>query len=557
MLAGCGGGGGGSSGGAAPDSSPPDKQVQQPARWFVDATAPSGIDYEVSFTLPQSNVIREMSYGGAAAGDYDGDGDIDVFIVRGDKGPNLLYENVGNLTFVDVAAQAGLAYTRSTTENFAHSGPVFADMDGDGDLDLFLGELAGSPSLIFENNGNKTFTDVTVGSGLDHLGALQNVSASFGDYDLDGDLDLWITHWGTPRHIGDPGDTEHLWRNDSDGNGIRFTSVSQEALIAPSVITHGDGTVGGTDWTLSAVFARIDADLYPDILSVTDYNGTQVFMNNGDGTFTNATNPDIITDDNGMGTAVGDFDNDGDLDWFVSSILQQDAMAGDPRVPSPPPSGNRLYRNVGGVFVDGTKLAGVRDGGWGWASCMFDFENDGDLDIYHTNGWGFGDDPRGDFRLDTSRAFVNDGTGHFENQAHELGLDDTQNARGAVCADFDNDGDIDILQLHDASGVSATLWKNDRTVNNYLRVKLVGLPPNTEAAGARIFARVGSVTQMREITIGNNYISQNPTIQIFGLGSAASVDELTVQWPDGSMTPVMTNVAANQTLILSHPALSP
>ncbi len=553
LLVGCGGGGGGvADPGAA--STPPVSQAPQP--WFVDATAASGIYYEVAFTLPQTDVMHEITYGGAAAGDYDGDGDIDVFIVRGDAAPNLLYENVGNLSFVDVAAEAGLAYTRSTTENYAHSGPVFADMDGDGDLDLFVGGLSGDPSLIFENNGDKTFTDVTAGSGIDGLGALQNISAAFGDYDLDGDIDLFVAHWGTARPDDDPGDSEHLWRNDSDAGGIRFTSVSEQALISPSVlsvITQLDGSLGFTDFTFTPIFARIDGDLYPDILSVADFNATQVFMNNGDGTFANVTDPNMITDENGMGSAVGDYDDDGDLDWFVSSIHQQPMPPGAPR---PTPSGgNRLYRNEGGVFVDSTELAGVRDGGWGWAACMFDFENDGDLDIYHTNGWSDDLDPRGDFRFDSSRAFVSDGAGHFENRADALGVDDTKDARGAVCADFDDDGDVDILQLHDASGLSATLWKNDRSVNNYLRVKLIGLPPNTEAAGARIKARIGSVTRMREITIGNNYTSQSPTIQIFGLGSATSVDELTIEWPDAAST-VMNDVAANQTLIVPHPALS-
>jgi hypothetical protein len=557
LLVGCGGGGGGDAASSAA-SRPAGNSVPDPAppgdTRFVDATGTSGINYELAFSLPDTNAMRQITFGGAAAGDYDGDGDIDVFIVRGDAAPNLLYENVGDLTFVEVAAEAGLAYTRSTTENYAHGGPVFADVDGDGDLDLFLGGLHGDPSLIFENNGDKTFTNVTAGSGIDGLSAEENISAAFGDYDLDGDLDLFVTHYNTERPQGDPGDTEHLWRNDSDASGIRFTSVSEQALISPSVLTKHDGSVGGADWSYTPTFARINGDLYPDILVVADYGTTQVFMNNGDGTFTNVTSTNI-TDDNGMGSAVGDYDDDGDLDWFVTSILQQPTQPGAPKPPGAPPSGNRLYRNQSGVFVDATEGAGVRDGGWGWAACMFDFENDGDLDIYHTNGWGFLD-PRGVFREDASRAFVSDGAGHFENRAEALGLADTNNARGAVCADFDDDGDIDILQLHEASGLAATLWKNDGSVNNYLRVKLKGLPPNTEGAGARIKARIGSITRMREVTIGNNYSSQNPTVQIIGLGSAAQVDELTIEWPDAATPPtVLNDVAANQTLTVPHPGL--
>lgn len=552
FLVGC---SGGSNSGAATDTK--SNEAPQLAALFVDVTAGSGIDYELAFAPLEPGIMREITYGGAAAGDYDGDGDIDLFVVRGNLMPNLLYENVGNLSFVDVAPAAGLAYTRSATENYAHSGPGFADMDGDGDLDLFLGGLSGDPSLIFENNGDKTFTDVTADAGIDGLRSKQNVSVAFGDYDLDGDIDLFVAHWENSP-VDETGDTGHLWRNDSDPGTIRFTSVSEQALISPSVLSFFDDTGGSVrmiDWTFTPTFARIDDDLYPDILSVADYNGTEVFMNNGDGTFTNATNPTIITDDNGMGSAVGDYDDDGDLDWFVSSIYRQ-PMAEDSSVsPGPNSTGNRLYRNEGGVFVDQTESSGVRNGGWGWAACMFDFENDGDLDIYHTNGWS-ADEAYGDFHLDSSRAFVSVGAGRFENHADQLGLDDTKDARGAVCADFDNDGDVDILQLHDAGGLAATLWKNDGAVNNFLRVKLAGLPPNTEAAGARIKARIGSVTRMREITIGSNYIAQNPTVQIFGLGTAARVDELTIEWPDAESGPtVMTDVLANQTLTVAHPSL--
>src|SRR5690606_22857157 len=125
--------------------------------------------------------------------------------------PNLLYRNEGNLTFVDVAFEAGLAFTRSTTENYRHSGPTFADMDGDGILDLFIGGLDGDPSLIFLNNGDGTFTDATAGSGIDEMLAGRTISAAFGDYDLDGDLDLALAHWGTQWDAKSIGDTEHLW----------------------------------------------------------------------------------------------------------------------------------------------------------------------------------------------------------------------------------------------------------------------------------------------------------------------------------------------------------
>ena len=146
------------------NSSAPTPPVQ---KQFVDVTAASGINYTNGFVNDISKIsVARLASSGAATGDYDNDGDIDIFIVRGDVGPNLLYRNTGNLVFEDVADVAGIAYTKSATENFRHSGPMFADMDGDGDLDLFLGGLSGDPSLIFANNGDGTFSDVTAGSGI-------------------------------------------------------------------------------------------------------------------------------------------------------------------------------------------------------------------------------------------------------------------------------------------------------------------------------------------------------------------------------------------------------
>jgi hypothetical protein len=278
-----------------------------------------------------------------------------------------------------------------------------------------------------------------------------------------------------------------------------------------------------------------------------DFNTSQVFINQGDGTFRNATDVSVIIDYNGMGSALGDYDNDGDLDWFVSAIGEGDGqLNGDIGT-----LGNRLYRNTlgdpaaTGIFEDVTSDAGVADGGWGWGACFLDLDNDGNLDIYHTNGWS------GLFLDDTSRAFLADGSGRFLEKAAEFGLADEVEGRGIVCADFDNDGDTDILQLHRGYPQSATMWRNDARGNNFLRVSLAGRAPNTQASGARIYASVGNRTQMREIILGNNFVSQNPTVQVIGLGTASQVDALRVEWPDGTET-VLGPVAAGQTLAIQQ-----
>ena len=556
LLFACGGGGGSSSspppptGPTTPPTPPPDP-VEPPS--FSDVTAASGIGFDVGYMLNLSNLEVELvAPSGVAAGDYDGDGLIDLVVVRGDLGANLLYRNLGDLQFEEVARQAGIAWSHAIGENYRHGSPGLADLDGDGDLDLFMPGMGGDPSLLYRNNDDGTFTNVTPGSGLDLIDSEFSFSPAFGDYDLDGDLDMLLAHWGSPRDRSDPlTEPEYIWRNDTDEVGMLFTPVTIEAGVAPSILNPNDPltTRDMEDYSFSPSFARIDEDKHPDILMVADFNHTQVFRNRLDGTFENVTDFDVIIDGNGMGSALGDYDGDGDLDWFVSSIL-----ATGTEVPEHISKiGNRLYRNDSGRFIDVTDQAGVADGGWGWGSCFLDFENDGDLDIYHTNGWSQADE-FGAFSNDKSRAFVSDGEGTFVEMASELGLDDSDSGRGVVCADFDNDGDVDILQLHRRTGFGATLWRNDSQDNNYLAVKLKGKAPNTGAVGARILIRAGGEDQMREVIIGSNYLSHNPTDQYFGLGSAAQIETLTVQWPDGSET-LMQDVEANQRMTIDHPRL--
>ena len=546
----CGGGGATTSPGppTGPVAPPPPDPIEPLG--FSDVTPASGIEFDLGFTTHLSNLEVELvAPGGAAAGDYDGDGLIDLVVVRGDVGANLLYRNIGDLRFEEVARQAGIAWSNEIGENFRHGSPGLADLDGDGDLDLFLPGMGHDPSILYRNNNDGTFSNVTPGSGLDLIESEFNFSPAFGDYDLDGDLDMLLAHWGTHRDRLDPlVEPEHLWRNDTDGVEMRFTPVTLEAGVAPSIVDPDDPLItrDTEDYSFAPSFARINEDRYPDILMVADFNHTQVFHNRLDGTFENVTDFDVIIDGNGMGSALGDYDGDGDLDWFVSSIR---ATASE--VPNHISTiGNRLYRNEGSSFSDVTDLAGVADGGWGWGSCFLDFENDGDLDIYHTNGWSQADE-FGAFSNDSSRAFVSDGQGSFVEMASELGLDDTHSGRGVVCADFDNDGDVDILQLHNGTAASATLWRNDSEGNNYLAVKLRGEAPNTGAVGARIRIHAGGKDQMREVILGSNYLSHNPTDQYFGLGGADRIETLTVEWPDGSET-LMQDVEANQRLMIDH-----
>ena len=489
---------------------------------FADVTAVAGFKYEHGYVglSPGGDGEREIIAGGVAAGDYDNDGWVDLYVVRGDIGPNLLFRNLGDGRFEEVGQAAGVNLT-----GMLGSGPIFADYDGDGALDLLVGGINGTPPTLFRNNGDGTFTDATAPSGLANI--QNSFSSTFGDYDLDGDLDIFISHWNSNGQEG------YLWEN--DGAGI-FMDVSLTAGIQNSLM-----------YDFTSNFADIDNDGDPDLLIAADFGTSQVFLNNGDKTFTNMTTG-VISDENGMGAAVGDYDNDGDLDWFVTSIYDPDIAEGFWGI-----TGNRLYRNLGnGTFEDATDEAGVRIGAWGWAACFADFNNDGHLDLFHVNGW---DTPTSlaalEFQEDPSRLFISNGDGTFTERSVELGIDDRGQGRGIVCFDYDRDGDIDLFIANNQQ--PPRLFKN-QTGNrlNFLTIRLVGNPPNTEAIGSRIFLTAGGTTQMRELQAGSNFLSQNPVEAHFGLGTIGTVDLIRIEWPSGPAT-TLADVPANQFLVIQPP----
>jgi hypothetical protein len=246
-----------------------------------------------------------------------------------------------------------------------------------------------------------------------------------------------------------------------------------------------------------------------------------------------------------MGAAIGDFDNDGDLDWFVSSIWSATGVsAGGWGI-----TGNRLYRNRGdGTFDDVTETAGVRHGYWGWGSVFADLNNDGMLDIFHVNG--FPSDTADEYHADPARLFVSNGDGTFTQRAEELGVADTGQGRGVTCFDYDGDGDLDLFLTNmDAPG---RLYRNDLPAGTkFLAVRLTGNAPNTQAIGARIFVTANGVTQMRELRAASNFVSQDPAGAWFGLGAASTASLVRVVFPDGTEQR-LENVAANQTVVVGE-----
>ncbi|MBU2985126.1 CRTAC1 family protein [Saccharophagus degradans] len=550
-LAACGGGSSSPSAQKASQAGNPSGGQQSGTsnvKLFTEVSQSTNISYYQGYKNSGSLSDVQKFCGGAASGDFNNDGLTDLFIVRGDVGPHLLYKNEGNNQFTEMAAEVGLAIA-----DHMGCGPTFADVDGDGDLDLFIGGIEGHRNYLMLNsineNGEQVFIDATEQWGLKNLAAQHTISSSFGDYDGDGWLDLFLAHWGTPARI----EKQHLFRNNA---GAGFINVTAQVGLASEIIARptSNATLGENhDYSFLGSFADINNDGYTDLLMVSDFGTSKVFINSGSGSFYN-TNESAIKDENGMGSAVGDIDNDGDLDWFVSAILTFDSP------------GNRLYQNqtndIGALqlFSDTTNTMGVQDGGWGWAACLADFNLDGYLDIFHVNGWDAALIDL-DFSKDRSRLFISEGatnqTIRFNEVARENGIISTKHGRGVVCFDSDNDGDTDLFVL--GVGVEPFEFYQNNTIGgsanqpkNYLTVNLQGLAPNTQAAGARIFVRTQNTEQMREIQIGSNFISQNPVQQVFGLGQTDVVSEVLIKWPDGRSRSLV-NVAANQTITVTHP----
>ncbi len=545
-LSACGGGSGGGSDEPTitppPTTTPPDggNDGDSQGAWsFRDITASTGLSHQwgivgASESNPESE--PELFSGGIAVGDYDNDGLIDIFIDSGNREPSKLFRNLGGNRFEEVAAAAGVKL-----ENHRGSGPTFADVNGDGWLDLFVGGIAGDGNRLFINNGDGTFLDATNSSGLT-MAAPNTVSAAFGDLNGDGFLDLAVAHWGNEVKP----ETETIWLGNGSGY---FSDASESTGIAAQLhTTDATGVAGVKDYSFTPTFADFNNDGWPDLAMVGDFATSKYFINDGTGRLMDAT-AGQLSDEFGMGSAVADYDNDGDLDWFVTSIFETSDF-GIAKI------GNRLYQNGGGYFDDVTFAARVEDGGWGWAACFADFNNDGALDIFHTNGWYEAaqyDPENQDYHVDPSKLYINDGSGVFAEEAELRGITDTGQGRAVTCFDADNDGDIDLLVVNnDSQGNSFILYENvgGNEVGNHLSVSLRTAVNNTEAVGARVYVTAGGMTQMREVHIGSNFTSQNPQTLYFGLGDADSVDVLRVRWPDGSEEQIG-NFPANQCLRIS------
>jgi hypothetical protein len=480
------------------------------------------VGLDVAHTYHFQRTFYQPMTGGVACADYNGDGYLDLYVLAGDVG-NYLYRNDGGTGFTEVAVEAGVRAAGG-----AWSGSTFADINGDGHLDLFLCGIAGTPVCILLNNGDGTFSDATPGSGLDAINT-DTWCVTFGDYDGDDDLDLFLSQYLVEKAAGV--NTQHLWRN--DGNA-KFTDVS----IATGVTQALTGGLQVIDMTMTPNFVDVDSDGDLDILVTGDGQASHVLINDN-GSFSESTSAGVVQD-HATGAAIGDYDNDGDMDWFVSGISY------------PGLDGNGLFTNDGnGSFTNTTQVSGVGSGGWGWGSSFGDLDNDGFLDLVQVNGYGTSPvSSFNEFFEDPVRLFMNLKDGRFEQRAELYQLVDNQLGRGVALFDFDRDGDLDVF-IQNILG-TPSLWKNEGgNAAAYLSVGLRYKGANPFGIGSRIRVTVGGDSQIREIRAGCNYVSQNPAEAHFGIADSNIVDLLEVFWPDGSTTEII-DVATRQHLVVEH-----
>jgi hypothetical protein len=507
---------------------------------FTDVTERAGIRFEHSYGDHDVSNIVEGTGAGAVFFDYDGDGFLDIYFVNGawtttvndnrgrtlqGKLSNALYRNDGDGTFTDVTAKAGVG-----DQSFGF-GASAADYDNDGDLDLYV--LNYGPNVLYRNDGDGTFTDVSAESGL--ADPRWSLSAPWLDYDGDGDLDVYVANYleyddgkfrsyypaaGYPGPLSYGGQPDALYRNDGDGT---FTDVTKETGVL-----NADGRA------MSAAAADINNDGLLDIFVANDAMENYYYQNTGKGGFENkALILGLAFGEHGqgvssMGPSVGDINGDGLLDIYVPDMGY-----------------GSLLVNRKKYFEDWVTTSGlaVMCGQYtGWGGILFDYDNDTDLDLFVTNGNAHHEYTEEDVLA------ANNGKGKYTDVAKDSGsyFSEKYVGRGSTWADYDNDGDIDILivNLNDR----AILLRNDGgNRGNWLQVRAMLPGGEIDAVGARITVATGSLRQVRDAVAVMGYLSQGDPRAHFGLGKATEADWVEIRWPDGTVQR-MENVPANQAL---------
>ena len=521
---------------------------------FVDATLASSLSYlhheanpfESCLLISGAFCAPERMAGGAAVADVDGDGDLDLFATRLEA-PSLLLCNrlveTGSATFEDCSAAAGLDAVANG------NAAAFGDLDGDGDPDLYVTAIGTTRFFLFLNDGSGHFSEEAVLRGAAVETAFTHIGfgVEIGDYDGDGWLDLHTNEWGSTVLATLGGETDHSGHM----RLLRNRGVAQPGYFDDVTTTAGVAIPLADMWGFASALRDLDGDGHLDLAIAADFGTSKLFWNDGDGTFTEGgALAGVATDENGMGSSFGDVDGDGDLDWFVTSIY--DAGGPCPTHPNCPfgSTGNRLYRNEGGrLFSDqtGDATTGLRDGGWGWGTALFDYDLDGDLDLAMTNGVDFPDTTSEDaYHDDPLRLWRNDGADVWTEVAQAEGLTDTGSGKGLLVFDPDADGDLDLFVVNNAA--TPVFYENqtrDAGAPHWLRVRVVNAA-GSDALGALVtITPQGGPSQQRAIGSTSHFLGWSDPAAHFGLGGSAVPVAVEVRLP-GAADPIMRVLAADQ-----------
>ena len=524
---------------------------------FVDVTEEVGIHFKHSNGKTEHKHIIETMGSGVVFFDYDTDGDADLYFVNSGSIPqakrdpqqahlgNVLYRNDGDGRFTDVTETSG---TGDTGYGMAAAA---ADIDNDGDADLYVANFG--QDTLYRNNGDGTFTDITEAAGIDNT--LWGIAAIYLDFDVDGDLDIFVVNYlvyelsmpittfkgivgyGHPRSY--KGTPDVLYRNNGDGT---FTNIAETAGVTNPETNLKEGR------GMAAVACDYDNDGFPDIYVTNDTNRNFLYHNNGDGTFTDESLfMGVGYDESGvaegsMGVDCGDYNGDGWLDLIVANSEKA-----------------TLYKNDEGLFfTDATAESGLQQPTLpfvGFSPLFLDYDNDGHLDLFCANGH-----PQDVIEIlmdqetyaQRDQMFQNRGDGTYADVSETAGayFTETRVGRAAATADYDNDGDPDIVIMN--SNQRAVLLRNDGgNQKNWIGLKLIGTQRNRDGIGAKVTVSTEDKTQMQEVKSGSSYASGSDTRLLFGLGVSQRVEKIVIVWQGGT-TQVLENVSINQILTITE-----
>jgi len=504
---------------------------------FTDVTTASGIKHVFK-------VYEGMFGGGACVIDFNRDGFEDVYITGG-MNDDMLYKNNGNGTFTNVFEQSGMAVTK----NFVTQGVTGADVNRDGFVDLFVTTITRRDkqeiipraiNLFFLNNGNGTFRDATKEYGLDQLFSF-STSASFGDFNADGWPDLYVGNYF----------------NEYKG---KLSVINDNTVVEANQIAKGNLLLNEKGKKFRDVYSNYGLEHrgfgFGGIFTDFDNDGDQDLFVNHD--FGYKRTPDMLLENNyprkkftdvakekgidlkinSMGTAVGDYNNDGLMDYYMTNIKFNYFM---------------VNQGVGKPFVNKAPELGMQFFAISWGANFADFDNDGDVDLFVANG-----DLNPNCVAMANFYFENMG-GKFEDHARAIGLADYGISRGSVVFDYDNDGDLDLLVVNQEPVIAdypvpsvTRLFRNDSTRGNWIKIILKGVDAESHGIGSKIEVEAGGRKMIREIDGGASSIfSQSSVMAHFGLGNAAKIDKITIYWTGGNKQTI-NNVSINQLMTITE-----